>query len=130
MESKRKKILTFIYEKPWVSRNKGGASPEGVDNLSDSSVTLNEAGTSTDDESDTTGTEYAGARSSVDPKVSSGTKAADGAKGEGSESCHGNSVAPNAMVLRSFLETRQFFAPGLVLVCFHRPWEGNIRVWC
>lgn len=60
-------------EEPWVSRDKGGASPDGASNWSDSSVAQNKAGTSVNDGRGTTSSKYTDARSGVDPKVSSST---------------------------------------------------------
>lgn len=130
MESKRKKILTFISEKPWVSRNKDGASPEGVDNLSDSSVTLNRQGPALMMKAVPLALSMLVPEAVLTPKSAAVPKQLTVLKGRVVRAATVTSVVPNAMVLRSFLETRKSFAPGLVLACFHRPWEGNIRVWC
>lgn len=64
--------------------------PEGVSNWYDSSFVRNEAGSSASKGSGTIGTKHAGARSSVSPKVNSGTRASDSTNVEGSESHHGS----------------------------------------
>lgn len=73
-----------------VSREKGGASPDGASNWSDSSVTENEEGTRGNDGSGTTGTEYVGAGICIDPDVSSGIETADKTEIEGSEIHYSN----------------------------------------
>lgn len=74
---------------------------KGGDNNQYDSIAQNEEGTGTNGGNSTASTEYAsvisGARSSVDPKVSSVTYVTDGAKVEGGECHHGNNGSANSM---------------------------------
>lgn len=87
---REKKGPNLDAEEPRVTRDKSGASPEGVSNWSDSSITQNEAGTSANDGSGSTGIEFTSAGSDVDSEVSGSTEGVDSAKVKGWENHHSN----------------------------------------